>query len=40
MGPDVSAQHAHTKLLNAAAREVLAPLGAVQKGRSRTWLDD
>jgi hypothetical protein len=36
----VSVQHAHTKLLNAAAREVLRPLGIVQLGRSRTWLDD
>jgi hypothetical protein len=36
----VSVQHAHTKLLNAAAREVLSPLGIVQLGRSRTWLDD
>ena len=33
-------QHPHTKLLNASAREVLRPLGIVQKGRSRTWLDD
>ena len=33
-------QHQHTKLLNAAAREVLRPLGISQKGRSRTWLDD
>lgn len=36
----MSVQHQHTKLLNAAAREVLRPLGVVQKGRSRTWLDD
>jgi hypothetical protein len=36
----VTVQHQHTKLLNAAAREVLRPLGVVQKGRSRTWLDD
>ena len=36
----MSAQHRHTKLLNAAARDVLRPLGVVQKGRSRTWLDD
>jgi hypothetical protein len=33
-------QHPHTKLLNAAARDVLRPLGITQKGRSRTWLDD
>ncbi len=30
----------HTRLLTAAARTVLRPLGCVQKGRSRTWLDD
>lgn len=30
----------HTKLLTAAAREVLKPEGLSQKGRSRTWLDD
>lgn len=33
-------QHPHTKLLTAAAREVLRSLGLVQQGRSRTWLDD
>src|SRR5205085_1650054 len=36
----MSVQHPHTKLLNAAAREILRPLGLVQNGRSRTWLDD
>jgi hypothetical protein len=36
----VGVQHPHTKLLNAAARDVLHPLGLTQKGRSRTWLDD
>jgi hypothetical protein len=36
----VGIQHQHTKLLIAAAREVLRPLWVVQKGRSRTWLDD
>jgi hypothetical protein len=36
----MSVQHPHTKLLNAAARDVLRPLGITQKGRSRTWLDD
>jgi len=36
----VSVPLQHTKLLNAAAREVLRPLGVTQKGRSRTWLDD
>jgi hypothetical protein len=30
----------HSKLLTAAARSVLRPMGLVQKGRSRTWLDD
>jgi len=32
--------HPHSKLITAAARETLRPLGMVQKGRSRTWLDD
>ena len=32
--------HPHSKLLTAAARSALRPLGLVQKGRSRTWLDD
>ena len=31
---------AHSKLLNQAAQEVLAPEGVFQKGRSRTWIDD
>jgi len=30
----------HTKLLTAAARETLRPMGLVQRGRSRTWIDD
>lgn len=30
----------HSKLINAAAKSVLRPMGLVQKGRSRTWLDD
>lgn len=30
----------HSKLLGAAAREALKPLGLRQKGRSRVWLDD
>jgi hypothetical protein len=34
------AQALHTKLLTAAARRVLRPLGLFQRGRSRTWLDD
>lgn len=36
----MSGVHAHSKLITAAARDVLRPLGLVQKGRSRTWLDD
>jgi hypothetical protein len=36
----MSRQHPHSKLINAAARERLRPLGLVQEGRSRTWLDD
>src|SRR5436309_1568598 len=34
------AQPPHTKLLTAAARSVLRPLGLQQRGRSRLWLDD
>jgi hypothetical protein len=30
----------HTKLLTQAARDILRPRGLIQKGRSRTWLDD
>lgn len=30
----------HSKLITAAARDVLQPMGLFQKGRSRTWLDD
>lgn len=30
----------HSRLIQAAAKAVLRPLGCVQKGRSRTWLDD
>ncbi len=36
----MTAQPLHTKLINAAAREVLGPLGLVQSGRSRLWTDD
>jgi hypothetical protein len=36
----VSAEHPHSKLIAAAARKALRPLGVVRKGRSRTWLDD
>jgi len=37
--PSVSTPQ-HSRLINAAAKVVLRPLGCVQKGRSRTWLDD
>ncbi len=30
----------HNRVLKDVAREVLGPLGLVQRGRSRTWLDD
>jgi hypothetical protein len=30
----------HNRLITQVAKEVLAPLGLIQKGRSRTWLDD
>lgn len=30
----------HARLIQAAAKAVLRPLGCVQKGRSRIWLDD
>jgi hypothetical protein len=30
----------HNKEIAAAAKAVLAPLGCIRKGRSRTWLDD
>ena len=30
----------HSKLLLAAARDVLVPLGLVRRGRSRLWVDD
>jgi hypothetical protein len=30
----------HSRILNRVARETLRPLGAIQKGTSRTWLDD
>ena len=30
----------HNAVLRAAAKDVLGPLGLVQKGRSRVWLDD
>jgi hypothetical protein len=34
------AQPPHTRLLTAAARQFLRPLGLGQRGRSRLWLDD
>lgn len=37
--PSVSTPQ-HSRLINAAAKVVLRPLGCVQKGRSRIWLDD
>jgi len=36
----VVAQSRHAKLLTAAARRILRPLGLQQRGRSRLWLDD
>lgn len=33
-------KQAHSRLLNNAARQILAPEGIFQKGRSRTWIDD
>jgi len=30
----------HSRLINAAAKAALRPIGCVQKGRSRIWLDD
>jgi hypothetical protein len=39
-GFEVSQPEKHSALLATAARSVLAPLGIVQKGRSRVWLDD
>lgn len=34
-----TSKHQHSRLINAAAKAVLRPLGCVQKGRSRIWLD-
>lgn len=36
----MSAEQAHSKVLNAAAKLELGALGLRRKGRSRTWLDD
>lgn len=30
----------HNKIIRKAAREILAPMGLIQKGQSRTWIDD
>lgn len=30
----------HNKIIRKAARTVLAPMGLIQKGQSRTWIDD
>jgi hypothetical protein len=37
---DMKRDDTHSRLLTNAAKTVLSPLGVVQKGRSRTWLDD
>jgi hypothetical protein len=36
----VGVKHPHTKLIEAAACDVLRPLGIEQRGRSRLWFDD
>lgn len=36
----LSKQFVHNKIINAAAKAVLRPLGVHQKGRSRLWYDD
>jgi hypothetical protein len=36
----VSVSSAPSRLLNAAAREVLKPIGLIQRWKSRTWIDD
>ena len=40
MGDQLSTAPLHSKLVTASARKVLRPLGLLQKGRSRIWLDD
>jgi len=30
----------HSKIINTSARHAFGPLGIIQKGASRTWLDD
>jgi hypothetical protein len=40
MGICMSKDTTHSRLLTAAARNILRPMGLVQKGRSRVWLDD
>ena len=39
-GRIVSGVLPHSKLIASAARDVFRPLGLVQRGRSRTWVDD
>jgi hypothetical protein len=34
------AERPHDRILRDIGREILGPIGVVQKGRSRTWLDD
>src|SRR5437763_13619414 len=34
------AQQPHQRIINESARANLKPIGLIQKGRSRTWLDD
>ncbi|MFD7945255.1 hypothetical protein, partial [Streptomyces sp. NPDC059744] len=36
----MSAASAASRLVTAAAREILRPLGLQQRGRSRIWIDD
>lgn len=36
----MSTELVHSKILREAARTTLRPMGLIQKGRSRTWLDD
>jgi len=35
-----SSSHPHARLIQQAAKEILAPLGVFQRGRSRLWIDD
>lgn len=40
VGEKLGTQPIHSKILNQAAKEHLKPLGLIQKGQSRVWLDD